>query len=88
MYYEHYPTFGGYFFSYILYFIIIPAVILIIIRARWGYIQERRWRRVLKPLAYGLIIGFFLTALLQLKLTNDYVYFLMPRGRDAEQHPV
>jgi len=80
VYYEHYPTFGGYFLSYIFYFILIPAVILIIIRAKWGYIQERRWKHVLKPLAYGLIIGFFLTALLQLNLTNDYIYLYSLTG--------
>ncbi|AFK23014.1 hypothetical protein [Pyrococcus sp. ST04] len=74
MYFDHFPSFGSYMFSMLLYFSLIPLAILVTLRAKWDYIIKRYWRNVLRGFIIALIVSFSLTSLLQFKLTNDYLY--------------
>ncbi|AAL81690.1 hypothetical protein PFDSM3638_07895 [Pyrococcus furiosus DSM 3638] len=74
MYFDHFPTFGGYIFSMVLYYTLIPAVLLVTLRIKWNYIVRRYWRSVLKAFIIAIFISSLITSLLQFKLTNDYLY--------------
>ncbi|AEH24078.1 hypothetical protein [Pyrococcus yayanosii] len=74
MYYDHFPTFGGYIFGMILYFALIPLVFLVVLRAEWDYIGKKMWKKVMRPFIICLLLASSLTSLLQFKLTNDYLY--------------
>ncbi|MFA4645877.1 hypothetical protein P8X24_01155 [Pyrococcus kukulkanii] len=74
MYFEHFPSFGGYIFGMILYFSLIPAAFLITLRAKWDYIIKKYWRDVARGFIIMAIVTLPITALLQFKITSDYLY--------------
>ncbi|CAB49534.1 hypothetical protein [Pyrococcus abyssi] len=74
MYMDHFPTLDGLIIRMGIYYFLLPAVLIVTLRAEWNYIIKKKWKRVAKGFILALLLTAPILSLVQFYLSKDYLY--------------